>query len=223
MILDVTIDRHFEFTGAAVDTLPNLFFGNGREEALDEIQPRGACGRKVHVEARMPNQPASDGRRLVRPVIVHDQMHVQARRHVGVDLVEERAELFSAAVALTLPQHLARFHVQRGKQGRRAVAHIVMRPPLDLPRAHGQERLSVVQGLDLTFLVDAQYQGLVRRVHIQPDNIPDFFDEQRVARELERFTAVRLQREGAPNPTHGALARRGFGRRRRQERSQSPG
>jgi len=60
----------------------------------------------------------------VRPVIVHDQMHVQARRHVGVDLVEERAELFSAAVALTLPQHLARFHVQRGKQGRRAVAHI---------------------------------------------------------------------------------------------------
>ena len=68
MTLDVARDRRFEFTGAAVDTPPNLFFGDGREEALDQIQPPGACGRKVHAEARMPNQPAADGRRrLVRP------------------------------------------------------------------------------------------------------------------------------------------------------------
>jgi len=60
MMLDVMIDRHFEFTGAAVDTSPNLFFGDGREEALDQIQPPGACGRKVHAEAADAG-PASGG------------------------------------------------------------------------------------------------------------------------------------------------------------------
>jgi hypothetical protein len=44
--------------------------------------------------------------------------------------------------------------------------------------------------LDLTFLVDAQDQGLVRRIQIEPDHVGELLQEVLVAAELERLSGV---------------------------------
>ena len=75
------------------DAAPDLFLGEEREPALDEIEPRRAGRREVQMEARALGQPAPDHRRLVRAVVVEDEVDVEVRGHVRLDRVEELAEL----------------------------------------------------------------------------------------------------------------------------------
>jgi hypothetical protein len=91
----------FQFTSAAEGAAPDLLGGQGREEALDEIDSGSSGGREVDVEARTLGQPAMDQGGLVRPVIVHDQVDVDAGRDVGVDSVEKLTELRRAMAAMT--------------------------------------------------------------------------------------------------------------------------
>ena len=83
-----------------------------------------------------------------------------------------------------------------------------------LARVQGQQRLAAIQRLDLRLLIDAQDKGFVWRTQIEPDNVSDFLNEQRIGRQLERLRAMRLQPEGSPNPTDGALAQAGSRRHR---------
>ena len=84
----------------------------------------------------------------------------------------------------------------------RAVPLVVVRAPLDLARAHRQQRLGAVERLDLAFLVDAQDQRPIRRGHVQPDHVAHLRDEVGVGRELEGLDPVRLQAERPPDPLH---------------------
>jgi hypothetical protein len=47
--------------------------------------------------------------------------------------------------------------------------------------------------LNLALLIDAQDQGFRRRVHIQPDDVPQLAHKVRIAAELEGFDAMGLQ------------------------------
>src|SRR6516164_7184056 len=96
----IVLDGSFQFAGAAEGTTPNLFGGQGREEALDQINPRTAGGREVDVKARTLGQPVPDQRGLVSPVVVHNQMNAERGRNVGVDRVEKFAELHRAMAAM---------------------------------------------------------------------------------------------------------------------------
>jgi len=73
-----------------------------------------------------------------------------------------------------------------------------MGPSLGLPRPQGQHRLGAVERLNLRLLVDAQHERLVRWIEGEPDDVPDFVNEQRVLRQLERLDPMRLQRERPP-------------------------
>ena len=79
------------------------------------------------------------------------------------------------------------------------MALIVVGAPLGDARGQRQERLRAIQRLDLALLVDAQHQGLQRRVQVQPHDVAHLLDEQRIAGELEGLLPVRLQAEGAPD------------------------
>ena len=83
-----------------------------------------------------------------------------------------------------------RLRVERGEEGGCAMPVIVMRAPLDLAGPHRHERLRPVQRLDLRFFVDAEHGRMLRRIQIQPDDIPHLVDEQRVVR---RLIAMRLR------------------------------
>ena len=81
---------------------------------------------------------------------------------------------------------------------------IVMAAPLDLARPHRQQWLAAVERLDLGLFIDAQHQGSVRRVDVEPDNVAHLVDKQRVGRQPEGLDAMRLQAEGAPDVSAGA-------------------
>src|SRR5207249_7549597 len=113
--------------------------------------------------------------------------------HGSLDGVEEFAKLHGAMAPMTPANHFPRFHVEGRKQRRRAVAHVVVRAPLDLPGSHRQQWLRAIERLDLGFFVDAKDERVLGRIQVEPDNVPDFVDEERIARELERLRAMRLE------------------------------
>ena len=109
------------------------------------------------------------------------------------------------------------------------MALVIVRAPLGDARQHRQDRLCTVERLDLALLVDAEHQRAVRRREIQAYDVADLVHEVRIAGELERLRAVRLQAEGAPDAPDrrvrkaaflGHRAQRPMGgvRRRRAER-----
>jgi hypothetical protein len=120
----------------------------------------------------------------VGAVVVDDQVNVQVLRHELLDLPEEAQELLVPVARPALGEHLAGGHVQGGEQGGGAVADVVMRHTLHVTQAHGQQRLSPLQGLDLRILVDAEHQGLVGRVQVETDDVTDLLDKEGVGGEL---------------------------------------
>ena len=82
------------------------------------------------------------------------------------------------------------------------MSFVVVGTTLDLPTAHGQQRLSAIQCLDLRFFIDAEHQGPVWWVEVKANDITNLVDEQRISRELEGLAAMRLQRECLPNAVH---------------------
>ena len=111
--LDVGSDRPFQLFSGAVDAAADLLFGDGGEEALDQIDP-GAGGRgEVNMPSRSRAEPLSDRRRLVGGVVVHDQAHFEFGRDIALDLAQEAQELASAMTRIATPDDLAGRCVQR--------------------------------------------------------------------------------------------------------------
>ena len=119
---------------------------------------------------------------------------------VGIDVTQEREEFLVPVAFFALADDLAADDVERGEQRGGAVSDVVMGDAFDIAQPHGQDRLSTVQRLHLGFLIDAQNHGVVRRIEVEPDDVVDLLHEQRVARQFERLTPMRLQPEGAPDP-----------------------
>ena len=94
---------------------------------------------------------------LMRGVIVDDQMHLALGRGFAVDLVEKADELLMPVAAHALADNLAVEHVERGEQGCRAVALIVMGHRAAAAALHRQPRLGAVERLDLALLIDRQH------------------------------------------------------------------
>jgi hypothetical protein len=111
---------------------------------------------------------------------------------------------------LTLREHAAVGHIERGKQCRRAVADVVVRDAFHVPQAHGQNRLGPLQSLHLALLIHTQHQRVIRRTQIQADDIAHFLDEKRTGRELEATAAMRLQAKERQVAVHGGLGKPGL-------------
>src|SRR5262245_14795885 len=168
--LDVAADGRFELPRAAVHAAAQLLLREGGEPSLDQIDPRATGWREMDVKPRMPHQPAMNQWRLVRAGIVDDEMHSEAWRDGRVDRRQEGAELARAMALMELTDDFAALGIECGKQRGGAVPRIVMRPPFGLPGAHRQHRLRAIKGLNLRLLVDAEHEGFVRRVEVEPDD-----------------------------------------------------
>src|SRR5262245_26031649 len=105
----------------------------------------------------------------------------------------------------TVTNHFAVKNVEGGEKSRSAVTFIVMREGAASAGLHRQSWLSSIECLDLTLFVDAQHQSLFRRIHIEADDVLQFFDELRVPAKLERFGQMRLQVVLLPNASHRSL------------------
>src|SRR5262249_58357240 len=118
---------------AAMQPAADLLGRQLGEPPLDEVQPRPIRGREVHVEAWPLGEPALNQGRLVRAVVVQDEMDGELYRDGCVNRNEEPAELDRAVAAMELPDDVAGLHVEGGEQRGRAVAGIVVGAALDLP------------------------------------------------------------------------------------------
>ena len=203
---DVLPDGGFEGSDTGMHPPTQLAFGEECEPAFHQIESRGAGRGEVEMEPWAFQQPPADQGRLMRAIVVEDQMHVQTGRDAGFDGVQELPEFSGTMSLMQLPNDAARLHFQRSEERGRAMAAVVMRATLDLPRAHRQQRARAIQRLNLRFLIDAQDKRFVRGMEIQTDDIPNLLDEQRIGRQLERLGPMRLQAKGPPDAVHGAAA-----------------
>jgi hypothetical protein len=162
---DELANRGLELRDTAMNAAPQLFVREFREPALHEVQPGSVGGREVDVEARTFGEPVPDHRRLVRPVVVHDQMHVEVTRDRGIHRIQELPEFARTMPLMKLRDEFTGLDVERRKQGGRAMSPIVMRPPFDLAGPHRQHRLRAIQRLNLRFLVDTEHDGMGRWMH----------------------------------------------------------
>lgn len=140
----------------------------------------------------MPAEPLLDLRRLVATEVVQD--HVDGPLWVvREDAVQEAEEVPRMVPILALSLRLYSRPVQRGKQLRRAVPFVVMRPPSDLVRPHGQLRLTAIQRLHLRLLIHAEQHGIVRRIRVQTYNADEFLPELWIVRRGERSNPMGMQ------------------------------
>ena len=131
-------------------------------------------------------------------------MYPQPGRHLLVDVLQELLELGRPMPAVGLFHHLATGQVEGGEEGGGAMTFVVMRTSLRQSRSHRQNGLGAVQGLDLTFLVHAEHGGRLRRVQIEPGDVPHLVHEQRVVGDLEGVGAMRLKFERMPDALYAA-------------------
>ena len=90
MIFQVLLDRLFQGPNAPERATADSFLGDRREESLDLVQPGAAGGREVQMILGMAEEPPLDCRGLVRSVVVHDHVTLDAGLLgcVRVDLVQ---------------------------------------------------------------------------------------------------------------------------------------
>ena len=117
-------------------------------------------------------------------VVVHDQVDIKLLWDVGVDVVQNAHELLVTVSGLAFMDDFPGGDVQGRKQGGRAVSGIIVGDAFEISHAQRQYGLGAVQGLNLTFFVHAQYQGLIRRVDIKPYDVTDLLDEKLVIGKL---------------------------------------
>jgi len=105
--LQIALDHGFEFARAAEGAAPNLFGGERREPALDQIDPGGAGGSEVDMEAGPLGQPVADQGGLVGPVVIDNEMDLKRLGNIGVDGVEKLPELHRPMATMALADHAA--------------------------------------------------------------------------------------------------------------------
>src|SRR6266705_2443908 len=160
-----------EFSHAAKRSTPNALARDLREPALHQVQPRGPRGDEMEMVARALSEPLLHLGMFVRAVVVHDQMNLPPTRSLPIDALHKVQKLLMPMSRQAATDDGALQDIERGEQRRRAVTDVVVSLTSRESGAHGQRGLRTVESLDLTLLVNAQHQGLVRRVQVQPDHI----------------------------------------------------
>ena len=109
----------------------------------------------------------------------------------SLDGVEEPDELLMAMAVHIAAHHGSVEHVHRGKQGRCPVPLVVMGHGSSTAFLERQAGLRSVERLDLALFVDAEHDGVRRRIDIEPDNVAQFVDELVVFGQLKLPDAMR--------------------------------
>lgn len=121
------------------------------EPTLNLIQPGSVGWCEVRMESRPLREPGSHFGVLVSSVVVHHHVDVQGRRHVGFDMPREWQELLMAMTRLALRDDRPGRRIEGCKQRGGPVPEVIMGDPFGVAKAHGEDRLAALQGLDLVF------------------------------------------------------------------------
>src|ERR1041385_1481306 len=184
---------------------PNASVRHFSKQSFHQVQPAPTRRGVVDLIARVARQPRTNLGDFMRAVVVHHQVNVEPTWQIRIDLIEKPKELLMSVSAVATADRNTAGYIHSRKQRSDSVAFVVVR----LPRRHAgrerQNRLRAIQRLNLALLVYAEHNSAVRRIQVQPHDVPHLLDELRVFGELEIFYPMRLQSEGAPNPHDRSL------------------
>jgi len=138
---EIVLDRRLQLPGASMGTSPDLFLRESGKPPLRHVKPGSACRGEVHMITGALRQPRMNRRGLMRAVVVQNHMDVQGFRNRTVYPIEKLPKLNIPVPSMALPDHFPRPHIQRSKEGCRPVPAVVMGAPLNLTRAHRENRL----------------------------------------------------------------------------------
>ena len=169
------------------------------EEAFDKVHPRARRRRVVHVEARVALQPLPHGRVLVRRIVVRHDVDVQSGGSAPVDEPQEREPVLVRVARAAVVDDPARRVVERGEERRRSVPDVVVGLRPHVPDAQRKARLGPFQRLALRLFVAAEQDGMLGRVEVQADDLPELGREVRVGGHLERPLQMRLDAVALPD------------------------
>ena len=99
----------------------------GREEALDGVEPRGGRWCEMERPSWVAVEPLADPWMLMSRVVVENGVDRLSRRNLLLDGVQKADELLMAMPLHVATNHRAVEHVERGEQRRRAVTLVVVR------------------------------------------------------------------------------------------------
>jgi hypothetical protein len=123
-----------------------MYFGMSREELLN---PRSLMSREI----------------------VGNEMNLLAARLLGDQVQEEGHKLLAGVPRGGFAYHLAIARVKRGIQRKGAVAVYSKPWRSSRPGDRGRDRIESLQGLDGGLFIHAKHCRMLRRFHVQPDNI----------------------------------------------------
>jgi hypothetical protein len=107
--VEIVADGLLELSGRTMRAAADVVLGQRGEPALDLIEPGRRSRRKVDVEPRVACEPGPDRGRLVSAVVVHYEVDIHLRCHVGLDGAQELQEFAAAVSAVQLADDLAGF------------------------------------------------------------------------------------------------------------------
>ena len=152
----------------------------------------------MHVEAFVLLKPCLHFWMLVRGVVVDDQMQLEMLGRFAIDLLEKLQPFPMQVLALDGTDQASLKIIQRSEQGDGAMADIIVRLRADMPDSQRQSRLSALEGLNLAFFIATEHQCLIRRIQIQPNDVPEFLFEVWIVGQFEGACQVRLYVVGGP-------------------------
>ena len=101
----------------------NLLLGQGGKPTLNLIDSGRGSRREISLETRMTDKSVLHRRRLVGTVVVHDQLHAEIGRHIGVDGAQKLEKLGATMTAVHFADHFAGGDFEGSGQRRRTMAH----------------------------------------------------------------------------------------------------
>ncbi|AOZ13603.1 hypothetical protein AA042_13825 [Pseudomonas lundensis] len=152
----------------------------------------------MHVEAFVLLKPCLHFWMLVRGVVVDDQMQLEMLGRFAIDLLEKLQPFPMQVLALDGTDQASLKIIQRSEQGDGAMADIIVRLRADMPDSQRQSSLSALEGLNLAFFIATEHQCLIRRIQIQPNDVPEFLFEVWIVGQFEGACQVRLYVVGGP-------------------------
>ena len=116
-MIDPCDDSRLEFGNAVEDAAAYLLARDLGEKAFHEVEPGRGCWDEVQLEAWMALKPALHGIRLVGRVVVDDQMEIETRERLLVDLLQELDEFLGTMARQAFADDLCRLP-RRGRRTR---------------------------------------------------------------------------------------------------------
>src|SRR6202012_2997491 len=173
-------------------------------EPFDLVQPGTAGGGEMEVEslALLRLQPALHLGALMGAVVVHNEMDFLILGKLLFEMIQELHELPTAVALPASADDFAVQNVEGSEQSRGAIAFVIVRLTFRQARPQRKNRRGAIQRLDLTLFVHTQYQGTVRRIQIETNDIPHLFLKARIAGEFEPLHPMRPHIVALPDPVH---------------------